>query len=65
MKVQTVEAQLSDSDSSTSNKSDKFTPHKEKSTQKKYPEVILQREEFACLLSFIANKEINLHVMLK
>jgi hypothetical protein len=34
VEVQTVEAQLADSDSSSGNKSDKSPPHDNKSTQK-------------------------------
>jgi hypothetical protein len=69
MEVQIVEAQLSDLDSSTSNKPDKSPPHKQKSTKKEALSSddwkMLQKTEFAFFLSFIANKETDWHVMLK
>jgi hypothetical protein len=63
VEVQVVEVQLSDSDSSTGNKSDKCPPHEQRSTQK---EVIWsddwkmqQRAEFASLISLQTRKLIN------
>jgi hypothetical protein len=40
MEVQTVEAQLSDSKSSTG---DKFSPHEQKSNQREYSEVAIEK----------------------
>jgi hypothetical protein len=64
-----LEAQLSDSDSSTGNKSDKSPLHEQKSTQRGVlwsdDWKILQRTEFAFFLSFIATKEMYRNVLLK
>jgi hypothetical protein len=69
VEVQTVERQLPYSDSSTSNMSDNSPLHEQKSTQKGVlwsdDWKMLQRAEYAVFLSFIANKEIDWHVMLK
>jgi hypothetical protein len=43
VKVQAVEAQLSDSDSSAGNKPDKSPPHKQKIIKKKYSEVTIEK----------------------
>jgi hypothetical protein len=62
MKLQIGEAQLSDSDSSTDNKSDRSHHTNRNVLKKKYSEVRLKKSykaEFAFVLSFIANKEIN------
>jgi hypothetical protein len=63
VKVYVVEAQLSDLSSSTSNKCEKFPPHKQKNAQKEVFRSdgcrMLQRVEFVFILSFITSKEID------
>jgi hypothetical protein len=68
VEVQIVEVQLSDSDSSTGNKSNKSPPHKEKGTQKEVGSSEATNEE--CykgqrLLSFFEDKKINWYVMIE